>query len=62
MKLLDDFELSFRIESYPLEFRAADLAVQINARPEAQLSLTLMRFHVQQTIFAPVDERVSYAA
>ncbi|MBA3354913.1 MAG: hypothetical protein H0U18_03030, partial [Pyrinomonadaceae bacterium] len=35
MKLLDDFQLSFRIEGYPLEFRAADLAVLINARPEA---------------------------
>ncbi len=35
MKLLDDFQLSFRIEGYPLEFNAADLAVMINARPEA---------------------------
>ena len=57
MKLLDDFELSFRIEGYPLEFRAADLAVRINARPEATtFTYSHAAFTVQQTIFAPVDE------
>ena len=57
MKLLDDFELSFRIEGYPLEFRAADLAVLINARPEATtFTYSHAAFTVQQTIFAPVDE------
>ena len=57
LKLLDDFELSFRIEGYPLEFRAVDLAVQINARPEATtFSYSHAAFTVRQTIFAPVDE------
>ena len=57
MKLLDDFELSFRVEGYPLEFRAADLAVQINARPEATtFTYSHAAFTVNQIIFAPVDE------
>ncbi len=57
MKLLDDFQLSFRIEGYPLEFRGADLAVLINARPEATtFTYSHAAFTVQQTIFAPVDE------
>jgi len=57
MKLLDDFELSFRIEGYPLEFRAADLAVNINARPEATtFTYSHAAFTVRQIIFAPVDE------
>ncbi|MGI8734292.1 MAG: amylo-alpha-1,6-glucosidase [Pyrinomonadaceae bacterium] len=57
MKLLDDFELSFRIEGYPLEFRASELAVLIRARPEATtFTYSHAAFTVQQTIFAPVDE------
>ncbi|MFN2511911.1 MAG: amylo-alpha-1,6-glucosidase [Pyrinomonadaceae bacterium] len=57
MKLLDDFQLSFRIEGYPLEFRASDLAVLINARPEATtLTYSHAAFTVNHTIFAPVDE------
>jgi glycogen debranching enzyme len=57
MKLLDDFQLSFRIEGYPLEFRAADLAFLINARPEATtFTYSHAAFTVHQTIFAPVDE------
>jgi glycogen debranching enzyme len=57
MKLLDDFELSFRIEGYPLEFRAADLAVQINVRPEATVfTYSHAAFTVKQIIYAPVDE------
>ena len=57
MKLLDDFQLSFRIEGYPLEFRAADLAVLIKARPEATtFTYSHAAFTVEQTIFAPVDE------
>jgi hypothetical protein len=35
LKLLDDFELSFRVEGYPLAFRASEMAVQVNVRPEA---------------------------
>jgi glycogen debranching enzyme len=57
MKLLDDFQLSFRIEGYPLEFQAADIASLINARPEATtFTYSHAAFTVHQTIFAPVDE------
>lgn len=57
LKILDDFELSFRIEGYPLEFRDADLAVRVNARPEATtFTYSHAAFTVRQTIFAPVDE------
>ncbi|HWT02806.1 MAG TPA: GH116 family glycosyl hydrolase [Pyrinomonadaceae bacterium] len=57
MKLLDDFELSFRIEGYPLEFRAADTAVRINVRPEATVfTYSHAAFTVRQIIYAPVDE------
>jgi glycogen debranching enzyme len=57
MKLLDDFELSFRIEGYPLEFRSSDIAVNINARPEATIfTYSHAAFTVRQIIYAPVDE------
>ena len=35
LQLLDQFELSFRLEGYPLEFRGSDTATLINVRPEA---------------------------
>lgn len=57
MKLLDDFELSFRIEGYPLEFRASDIAVHITVRPEATIfTYSHAAFTVRQIIYAPVDE------
>jgi glycogen debranching enzyme len=57
MKLLDDFELSFRIEGYPLEFRSSDIAVYINVRPEATIfTYSHAAFTVRQIIYAPVDE------
>jgi len=57
LKILDDFELSFRIEGYPLEFRGSEIAVQINARPEATIfTYSHAAFTVQQIIYAPVDE------
>lgn len=57
MKLLDDFELSFRIEGYPLEFRASEMAVSINVRPEATtFTYSHAAFTVRQIIYAPVDE------
>src|SRR6266508_965749 len=57
LKILDDFELSFRIEGYPLEFRGPDIAVQINARPESTIfTYSHAAFTVQQIIYAPVDE------
>src|SRR2546425_3352931 len=57
LKILDDFELSFRIEGYPLEFRGPDIAVLINARPEATIfTYSHAAFTVRQIIYAPVDE------
>jgi glycogen debranching enzyme len=57
MKILDDFELWFKIEGYPLAFRAADHAVKICARPEATIfTYSHAAFTVNQIIFAPVDE------
>ncbi|MDQ2976284.1 MAG: GH116 family glycosyl hydrolase [Acidobacteriota bacterium] len=57
LKILDDFELSFRIEGYPLEFCGSDIAVQINARPEATtFTYSHAAFTVRQIIYAPVDE------
>ena len=57
MKILDDFELSFRIEGYPLEFRGADTLVHTSVRPEATVfTYSHAAFTVRQVVFAPVDE------
>ena len=58
LKLLDNFELSFRIKDYPLEFRASELAVRIEVRPEATIfTYSHAAFTVRQIIYAPVDEQ-----
>lgn len=57
LKILDDFECYFTIEGYPLPFRGPDIAVAINARPEATiLTYSHAAFTVRQIIFAPVNE------
>ncbi|HEU4594351.1 MAG TPA: GH116 family glycosyl hydrolase, partial [Pyrinomonadaceae bacterium] len=57
LQLLDQFELSFRLEGYPLELRGADTATLINVRPEATtITYTHAAFTVRQIIFAPVNE------
>ena len=57
LKILDDFECHFTIEGYPLPFRGSDIAVLINARPEATvLTYSHAAFTVRQIIYAPVDE------
>src|SRR5882672_12057142 len=57
LKLLDQFELSFRIKDYPLEFRASEIAVRIDVRPEATIfTYSHAAFTVRQIIYAPVDE------
>ncbi|HEY0172498.1 MAG TPA: hypothetical protein VGB98_15860, partial [Pyrinomonadaceae bacterium] len=35
VQILDQFELSFRLEGYPLEFRGSDVAASIDVRPES---------------------------
>ena len=57
LKILDDFECSFTIEGYPLAFRGRDIAVLINAGPEATvLTYSHAAFTVRQIMYAPVDE------
>ncbi|MDQ3803316.1 MAG: amylo-alpha-1,6-glucosidase, partial [Acidobacteriota bacterium] len=57
LKILDDFELSFRVEGYPLEFRGSDTLARISARPEATVfTYSHAAFTVRQIVFAPVDE------
>jgi len=57
LKILDDFECNFTIEGYPLPFRGQDIAVMINARPEATtLTYSHAAFTVRQIIYAPVNE------
>jgi glycogen debranching enzyme len=57
LQILDGFELSFRLEGYPLEFRGSDTSALINVRPEATtITYTHAAFTVRQTIFAPLDE------
>jgi len=57
LKILDDFELSFLIEGYPLEFRGPEIALKINTRPEATtFTYSHAAFTVRQIVYAPVDE------
>jgi glycogen debranching enzyme len=57
LKILDDFELSFRVEGYPLEFRGADTLVRTSVRPEATVfTYSHAAFTVRQVVFAPVGE------
>ncbi|MFN7946070.1 MAG: GH116 family glycosyl hydrolase [Blastocatellia bacterium] len=57
LKLVDDFQLSFKLEGYPLAFEGRDIQVRINARPEATtFTYSHAAFTVRETIFAPVDE------
>jgi glycogen debranching enzyme len=57
LQILDQFELSFRLEGYPLELRGADVAASIDVRPEATtITYSHAAFTVRQIIFAPLDE------
>jgi glycogen debranching enzyme len=57
LQVLDQFELSFRLEGYPLEFSGADTATLINVRPEATtITYSHAAFTVRQIIYAPVGE------
>ncbi|GAC1396333.1 MAG: hypothetical protein NVSMB56_11030 [Pyrinomonadaceae bacterium] len=57
LKVLDDFDLAFHLETYPLEFSARDILTHINVRPEATtFTYSHAAFTVKQTIYAPVDE------
>ena len=57
-KLIDDFNLSFQLQGYPLDIHGPDITVAINARPEATtFTYSHAAFTVRQTIFAPVEEQ-----
>jgi glycogen debranching enzyme len=57
LKVIDDFNLSFRLEGYPLDISGPDIAVSINARPEATtFTYSHAAFTVRQIIFSPIDE------
>jgi glycogen debranching enzyme len=57
LKILDDFNLSFNLQGYPLDIPGSDIAVSINVRPEATVfTYSHSAFTVRQMIFAPLDE------
>src|SRR5205085_9822842 len=57
LQVLDGFEVSFRLEGYPLELSAADTSALIDVRPEATtITYSHAAFTVRQTIFAPLEE------
>jgi len=57
LKLVDDFQLAFRLQDYPLEIEAASILASISVRPEATVfTYAHAAFTVLQIVFAPVDE------
>jgi glycogen debranching enzyme len=57
LKILDDFNLSFNLQGYPLDIRGPDVAVGVTVRPEATIfTYSHAAFTVRQIIFAPVEE------
>jgi len=57
LKVLDDFQLSFRLKDYPLDISGQDVTVGIAVRPEATvMTFAHAAFTVRQVIFAPLDE------
>src|SRR5687767_4306177 len=52
LKILDDFNLSFQLEGYPLDIQGADIASSIQVRPEATIfTYSHAAFTVRQIIF-----------
>jgi glycogen debranching enzyme len=57
MKLVDDLQLSFTLEGYPLDIPANQILKHITARPEATiLTFSHAAFTARAIFFAPVDE------
>ncbi|HXG95292.1 MAG TPA: GH116 family glycosyl hydrolase [Blastocatellia bacterium] len=57
LKILDDFNLAFNLEGYPLDINGPDVQVGINVRPEATIfTYSHAAFTVRQIIFAPIEE------
>jgi glycogen debranching enzyme len=57
LKVLDDFQLSFKLEGYPLAVPLSELPGTIEVRPEATIfTAAHAAFTLRQIIFAPIDE------
>jgi glycogen debranching enzyme len=57
LKLVDSFELSFRLQGYPLDIPGPESARTITVRPEATvLTYSHPAFTVRHVLFAPIDE------
>jgi glycogen debranching enzyme len=57
LKLLDSFDLSFRLQGYPLDISGPEIARTITVRPEATiLTCSHPAFTVRHVMFAPIDE------
>jgi hypothetical protein len=57
LKLVDAFELAFRLKDYPVEIQGRDVLARIEVRPEATtLVYTHAAFTVRETLVAPIDE------
>jgi glycogen debranching enzyme len=57
LKILNDFDLAFRLDGYPLDIPGREIEVSITARPEATVfTYSHAAFTVRQIIFAPIEE------
>src|SRR5688500_4218716 len=57
LKLVDSFELSFRLQGYPLDIPGPEIQRTVTVRPEATvLTYSHAAFTVRQVLFAPIDE------
>ena len=57
LKILDDFNVSFHLQGYPLDFQGSETLTSINVRPEATtFTYTHAAFTVREIVFAPLDE------
>jgi glycogen debranching enzyme len=57
LKIVDDFNLGFRLEGYPLDISGKDILSYVDARPEATIfTYSHAAFTVKQIVFAPIDE------
>src|SRR5512138_3435802 len=57
LKLVDDFEIAFRLKDYPAEIRGRDVLSRIEVRPEATtLVYAHAAFTVRETLLAPIAE------
>jgi len=57
LKLVDGFELAFRLADYPVEIQGRDVLARVEVRPEATtLVYAHAAFTVRETLFAPLDE------